>query len=89
MVRDGLSPDRAIGAGVALLAISSILLTLVHWFFLGGIPWLMAAFVILGAVFGARLGPLVVNWLPPRVVKVGFALVAIAHGLLFVWQSLR
>ena len=81
--------DRAIGLGVALLAISSVVLTLVHWLFLGGIPWRMAAFVILGAVFGARLGPVVVHRFPPRVVKVGFAVVAIAHGLLFIWQSLR
>ncbi len=89
MVRDGLAPERAIGLGVALLATSSVLLTLVHWLFLGGLPWLMASFVILGAVFGARLGPVVVQRMPPRVVKIGFAWVAIAHGLLFIWQSAR
>jgi uncharacterized membrane protein YfcA len=40
----------------------------------------MAAFTILGCVYGARLGPFVSQWVGPRRLKLGFAVLAILDG---------
>ncbi|MEM1248516.1 MAG: sulfite exporter TauE/SafE family protein [Acidobacteriota bacterium] len=82
MLRQRTGAQTAVGLGVVLLALCSIVLALVHWLFLGGLPWELAGFVILGAVFGARLGPVVAAWLPPRGLKTVFGAVAIFDGIL-------
>jgi uncharacterized membrane protein YfcA len=57
MLGYGLNANRAIGLGVVLLSINSILLALVHAFYFGGIPWEMAMFTMLGTLWGGRMGP--------------------------------
>jgi uncharacterized membrane protein YfcA len=88
ILRWGLKPERAIGLGVVLLAITSIALTILHHV-VGDIPWTTAWFLILGCVFGARLGPFLAQWVGQRQLKIVFATVAIADGILFVIQYLR
>lgn len=75
-----------IGLGVLLLSINSIFLTALHHFFLGGIPWNIAAFTGLGCVFGARLAPYLSRRSNPMVLKTIFAIVAICDGILFIIQ---
>ncbi len=75
-----------IGLGVVLLSVNSIFLTLLHQFFLGGIPWSVAGFTALGCVFGARLAPFLSRRSNPIVLKVAFATIAIGDGVLFIVQ---
>jgi uncharacterized membrane protein YfcA len=89
ILRWGLKPERAIGLGVVLLALTSIALTLLHGPLLGNIPWETAWFLILGSVFGARMGPYLAQWIGQRPLKVVFAAVAIVDGVLFIVQYLR
>jgi uncharacterized membrane protein YfcA len=89
MLRHGLDPRRGVGLGTALLSINSILLALLHAFVLGGVPWEMAAFVMLGCAWGGRLGPFLAQWVGPHRLKIAFAAIAIADGTLFVVQFLR
>ena len=89
MLRYGLDPRRGIGLGTALLSINSILLALIHGLFLGGVPWELAVFTMLGCAFGGRLGPFVAQWVGPHRLKLAFATVALGDGLLFVWQFAR
>jgi len=86
MIVYGLRAERGIGLGVILLSINSIYLTLIHQFFLGGIPWEMAMFTGFGCVFGGRLGPYLSQWVGPRRLKIGFATIAIVDGLIFLLQ---
>jgi len=88
MLAYGLRAERSIALGVVLLSVCSIVLTLFHAFAIGGIPWEMAVFTILGCVYGARTGPCVAQWIGPRRLKIGFAAVAILDGLLFLFQGL-
>ena len=88
MLRYGLDPRRGIGLGTALLAVNSILLTLLHGLVLGGVPWEMAAFTMLGCAFGGRLGPFLAQWVGPHRLKLIFATVAIGDGLLILGQFL-
>jgi len=80
MLMHGLRADRSIGLGVVGLAIVSIYLALLHHFVLGGVPWEMAVFTAFGCVYGARLGPYLSQWVSPRRLKAGFAVVAILDG---------
>jgi uncharacterized membrane protein YfcA len=82
----GLRAEKGIGLGVVLLSINSIFLALIHQFFLGGIPWELAMFTGFGCVFGGRMGPYVSQWIGPKKLKIGFAVIAIADGMLFVYQ---
>jgi len=75
-----------IGLGVVLLSINSIFLTVLHHFWLGGIPWNIAAFTGLGCVFGARLAPYLSRRSNPMVLKTIFAVIAICDGILFIIQ---
>lgn len=84
----GLRAEKGIGLGVVLLAINSIYLALIHQFFLGGIPWELAMFTGFGCVFGGRMGPYLSQWIGPKKLKIGFAVIAIADGILFVYQFL-
>jgi uncharacterized membrane protein YfcA len=88
ILRGGVAPRRAIGLGVALLAIASIVLAAMHQFLLGGISWQLAALIIPGAVCGARMGPWVAQRVSPRVLELGFGSVALGQGVLFVWPGL-
>jgi uncharacterized membrane protein YfcA len=83
-----INSSRSIGLGVVLLSINSIYLAIIHNFFLGGIPWNFAAFTILGAVYGARLGPYISQWINPQILKIGFAAIAIIDGTIFLLQFL-
>ena len=89
ILRWGLKPQRAISLGVMLLAITSIALTVLHGPLQGHIPWQTAWFLILGSVFGARLGPFLAQWVGERQLKILFAAVAIIDGALFIVQYLR
>jgi len=82
----GVNVTACIGLGVVLLSINSIFLTLLHHFFLGGIPWNIAAFTGLGCVFGARLAPFLSRRSNPMVLKTIFAIIAICDGILFIVQ---
>jgi uncharacterized membrane protein YfcA len=82
----GVNVVTCIGLGVLLLSINSIFLTLLHNFFLGGIPWNIAAFTGLGCVFGARLAPYLSRRSNPLVLKTIFAVIAICDGILFIVQ---
>ncbi len=84
-----LKPERSIGLGVVLLAVNSVFLLAIHGVFLGGIPWELAIFTMLGTGFGGRLGPYVSQWIGQRRLKLGFALIAIVDGLIFVLQFLK
>jgi len=88
MLAYGLRAERGIGMGVVLLSINSIYLTLVHQFLLDGIPWEIAMFTGLGCVFGGRLGPRLSHWVGPYRLKIGFAIVAIIDGSIFLLQFL-
>ena len=88
MLRYRLRPDRAIGLGVVLLAVSSIYLTVLHQALTADIPWDLAVFTILGCVFGARLGPYLGQWVSPKRLKLVFAAIAIIDGLIFLVQFL-
>jgi len=82
----GVNVTACIGLGVVLLSINSIFLTLLHQFFLQGIPWDIAAFTGLGCVFGARLAPFLSRRSNPIVLKAIFAIIAIGDGILFIIQ---
>ena len=92
MLSQQLRADRAIGLGVVLLSAASLWLCAIHSFLLDGIPWELALFLVLGTVFGARLGPWLAQRVRPRLLKQVFGAVAIADGLLFVanaWLGAR
>jgi uncharacterized protein len=82
----GVNVPTCIGLGVLLLSINSIFLTIIHQFWLGGIPWDIAAFTGLGCVFGARLAPYLSRRSNPLVLKTIFASIAICDGILFIVQ---
>jgi uncharacterized membrane protein YfcA len=88
MLGYGVNVTTCIALGVVLLSINSIFLTLLHTFFLGGIPWDIAAFTGLGCVFGARLAPFLSRRSNPMVLKTIFATIAICDGVLFIVQYL-
>jgi uncharacterized membrane protein YfcA len=81
--------DRSIGLGVVLLSATSLWLLVIHTLALGGVPWEMAAFLVLGTVFGARLGPWLAQFVAPWRLKLLFGVVAIADGVLFLVQVWR
>jgi uncharacterized membrane protein YfcA len=85
----GMDAGACIGLGVVLLSINSIFLTVIHQFFLGGIPWDYAAFTALGCVFGARLAPFLSKRSNPIVLKTIFAVIAICDGVMFIVQYAR
>ncbi len=87
MLACGLEAGRGIGLGTVLLSIDSIFLAVLHAALVGGVPWEMAAFTALGCACGGRLGPVVAQWVGPRHLKMAFATVAIADGLLFAVQA--
>ena len=87
MLACGFGSAASIGLGVILLAINSIYLTSIHCLFLGGVPWHIAAFTMLGAVYGARLAPFISQWISTRTLKIIFSTIAIADGIIFVAQA--
>ena len=89
MLAYGLAAERGIGLGTVLLSANSIYLAILHATLVGGVPWEMAAFTILGCTFGGRLGPFLAQRVSPRRLRVTFAVIAIADGSLFVWQAIR
>lgn len=84
----GLKATRALGLGVVLLSINSIFLALMHSFFIGGVPWDMAIFTMLGVLWGGRLGPYLAQWISLHTAKKIFATIAILDGLLIMLQAL-
>ena len=89
MLAYGLRSTKAIGLGVVLLSINSILLALVHGFYFGGVPWDMAIFTMLGVLWGGRLGPYLSQWISVHNTKIVFAWIAMLDGLLITLQVMR
>jgi uncharacterized membrane protein YfcA len=83
----GLNANRAIGLGVVLLSINSILLAFTHSFYFGGVPWELAVFTMLGALWGGRLGPFLGQWISIRATKKVFAFIALLDGLVITLQT--
>lgn len=88
MLRHGLDPQRGIALGTVLLSVNSMLLGGLHAFVIGGVPWEMAAFVMLGCAWGGRLGPFLAQWVGPHKLKIAFATIAITDGALILGQFL-
>ncbi|MBS4052974.1 MAG: sulfite exporter TauE/SafE family protein [Methylomonas sp.] len=87
MLAYGLNANRAIGLGVVLLSLNSLLLAFVHALYFGGVPWELAAFTMLGVLWGGRLGPFLAQWISPRTTKKGFAFIALLDGLMITLQA--
>lgn len=87
MLAYGLNANQAIGLGVVLLSLNSILLAVIHIGYFGGIPWDMAAFTMLGVLWGGRLGPFLAQWILPRTIKKVFAYIALLDGLMITLQA--
>ncbi len=87
MLAYGLNANRAIGLGVVLLSLNSLLLAFIHALYFGGVPWDMAAFTLLGVLWGGRLGPFLAQWISPRTTKKGFAFIALLDGLMITLQA--
>lgn len=87
MLAYGLNANRAIGLGVVLLSLNSLLLAFIHALYFGGVPWDMAAFTMLGVLWGGRLGPFLAQWISPRATKKGFACIALLDGLMITLQA--
>lgn len=87
MLAYGLNTNRAIGLGVVLLSVNSLLLAFVHAFYYGGVPWDMAAFTMLGVLWGGRLGPFLAQWISPQATKKVFAVIALLDGLVIAMQA--
>jgi uncharacterized membrane protein YfcA len=84
MLAYGLNANLSIGLGVVLLSLNSLLLAFIHIFFYGGIPWEMAAFTMLGVLWGGRLEPFLGQWLSLRTAKKIFAVIALLDGLVVI-----
>lgn len=87
MLAYGLNANRAIGLGVVLLSLNSLLLASLHAFYFGGVPWDMAVFTMLGTLWGGRLGPYLAQWITLRAVKKTFAVIALLDGLVITLQA--
>ena len=87
MLAYGLNANRAIGLGVVLLSINSLLLAFIHSFYFGGVPWDLAAFTMLGVLWGGRLGPFLAQWISMRTTKKAFAVIALLDGLVIILQA--
>jgi uncharacterized protein len=87
MLTYGLNANRAIGLGVVLLSINSLLLAFIHSFYFGGVPWDLAVFTMLGVLWGGRLGPFLAQWISMRTTKKAFALIALLDGLVISLQA--
>jgi len=89
LIAYGLDANKAIGLGVVLLSINSLLLAGLHSLYFGGVPWDMALFTMLGVLWGGRFGPFLAQWIPTRGIKKVFAWIALLDGLLITWQVAR
>lgn len=87
MLAYGLNANRAIGLGVVLLSINSLLLAFIHSFYFGGVPWELAVFTMLGVLWGGRLGPFLAQWISMRTTKKAFAFIALLDGLVITLQA--
>jgi len=72
---------------VVLLSLNSLLLAFIHTFYYGGVPLELAAFTMLGVLWGGRLGPFLAQWISPRSTKKGFAFIALLDGLIITLQA--
>jgi uncharacterized membrane protein YfcA len=63
------------------------MLGLLHAFVFKGVPWNMAFFLMLGTLWGGRMGPFVAQWFSLRTAKKIFAVVAVLDGTLIVLQA--
>jgi uncharacterized protein len=87
MLAYGLNANQSVGLGVVLLSINSVLLAVLHIVFYGGVPWDMAAFTMLGVLWGGRLGPFLTQWTSLRTTKKIFAVIALLDGLVVTIQA--
>ncbi len=88
MLAFDLNANGALGLGVVLLSINSVMLALLHSFVFGGVPWHWAIFTMLGVLWGGRLGPFVAQWFSMHTAKKFFAVIAVLDGLLIFLQAI-
>lgn len=86
MLAYGLTANKAIGLGVVLLSVNSIVLALVHGLYYGGVPWEMAIFTMIGCLWGGRMGPYISQRIPKLNLKKFFAWVAVLDGAIIIFQ---
>lgn len=89
MLAYGLNANKSIGLGVVLLSVNSIILAIMHGIFIGGVPWEMAIFTMLGTLWGGRLGPYISQRIDSKSVKKVFAWIAMLDGLIVIGQVLK
>lgn len=82
----GFAAAEAITLGVVLLSFNSIFLAILHTTVIGGVSWEIAAFTVLGCVYGAQVAPYLASQFNATHLKRIFAVVAILDGLLFIYQ---
>ena len=87
MLAYGLNANLAIGLGLVLLSLNSLILAFIHALYFGGVPWDMAVFTMLGVLWGGRLGPFLAQWISPRSTKKGFVFIALLDGLMITLQA--
>lgn len=85
----GLNASKSIGMGVVLLAINSIVLALLHAFYFGGVPWDLAAFTMLGVLWGGRMGPYISQRFAQLNIKRFFGWIALLDGAIILFQVIR
>ncbi|MFM2018225.1 MAG: hypothetical protein RL007_1881 [Bacteroidota bacterium] len=85
----GLQANKSIGMGVVLLSVNSIILALIHSLYFGGVPWEMAAFTMLGCLWGGRMGPYIAQQFAGFNIKRFFGWVALLDGAVILFQVIR
>lgn len=86
MLAYGLNANKAVGLGVVLLSVNSILLALLHSLYFGGVPWEMAMFTMISVLWGGRMGPMLAAKVSSKTVKRIFAWIAVLDGLVIMFQ---
>jgi len=86
MLAYGLDANRAIGLGVVLLSINSILLAFIHSFYSAAFPgsWRHSR---CWCVMGGRLGPFLAQWISMHTTKKVFAFIALLDGMVIILQT--
>lgn len=84
ILRQRTCAERAIALGVVSLSAASICLFAI-FAATAAMPWPQISCMALGCIFGARLAPLLALGTSQRALKLGFGVVALAHGAMFTF----